>query len=197
MADGWLSTAKAHVILRAIEHLPGNPEIRERGVQVCSTRPRGSMPPSCARPAGTWSSVVDPDGQARREEKELKEERAAHLDRGLSFKDDGAGGVWIYGRCTSEYAATIKAALFPLAAPHPTTDPVCDPNTCDIPGCSHDGRDPRDHGARLMDALYELCRPSPRRGEAAHLPRHLPPGHHHDGLRGPARGDRVRDHRDR
>ncbi|MBW8750671.1 MAG: DUF222 domain-containing protein, partial [Propionibacteriales bacterium] len=38
-------------------------------------------------------------------------------------------------------------------APRPATRP-----TCDLPGCSHDGRDPRDHGARLLDALVESCR---------------------------------------
>ena len=52
----------------------------------------------------------------------------------------------------------MKATLIPLAAPQPTTGPVCDPTTCDIPGCGHDGRDPRDHGARLLDALVEGCR---------------------------------------
>ena len=30
MADGWLSAAKAHVIHRAVENLPGNPEVRAR-----------------------------------------------------------------------------------------------------------------------------------------------------------------------
>ena len=27
-----------------------------------------------------------------------------------------------------------------------------------MPGCGHDGRDPRDHGARTLDALVEACR---------------------------------------
>src|SRR3954454_6540243 len=30
MTDGWLSTAKAHVILRAIDHLPGDRDVRHR-----------------------------------------------------------------------------------------------------------------------------------------------------------------------
>ena len=34
MRDGWLSTAKAHVIERAIDALPGDPDLRARGVQV-------------------------------------------------------------------------------------------------------------------------------------------------------------------
>jgi hypothetical protein len=45
-----------------------------------------------------------------------------------------------------------------LAAPVPCGTARCDPSTCDRPGCSHDGRDPRDHGARLLDALVENCR---------------------------------------
>ncbi len=46
----------------------------------------------------------------------------------------------------------------PLAKPVPNTGPVCDPATCEVPGCGHDGRDPRDHGTRMCDALYQLCR---------------------------------------
>jgi hypothetical protein len=34
LADGWLSVAKTRVILQAIEHLPGKPEVREHAVQV-------------------------------------------------------------------------------------------------------------------------------------------------------------------
>ncbi|MEO7351667.1 MAG: DUF222 domain-containing protein, partial [Marmoricola sp.] len=103
-------------------------------------------------------SVVDPEGEDRREEKELDlEERAAHLNLDLSIKDDGARGAWINGRCGSEDAATIKTTLFPLAKPHPNNGPACDPDTCQVPGCGHNSRDPRDHGARLMDALVEVC----------------------------------------
>ncbi len=34
MRDGWLSTAKAQVIERAIDALPSDPDLRSRGVQV-------------------------------------------------------------------------------------------------------------------------------------------------------------------
>ncbi len=51
-----------------------------------------------------------------------------------------------------------KATLIPLAAPTPTTDPVCEPDTCATGGCRHNGRDPRDHGVRMLDALVEACR---------------------------------------
>src|ERR1700712_2780 len=34
LADGWLSVAKAQVIVRAVEHLPGNTEVRQRAVTL-------------------------------------------------------------------------------------------------------------------------------------------------------------------
>ena len=89
-------------------------------------------------------TVVDPDGDERRDERALDRlERAAHLGRHLSITDDQAGGAWIKGRCSTEDAAMIKATLIPLAAPQPLDDGE---------------RDLRDHGARMLDALTEACR---------------------------------------
>jgi hypothetical protein len=63
-----------------------------------------------------------PDGQARREERELdREERAAHLDRCLSVKDD-AGGAWIKGRCSSEDAVQIRSTLVEVCHDAQTTN---------------------------------------------------------------------------
>ena len=108
-------------------------------------------------------TVVDPDGEDRRDEKALDRlERAAHLSRHLTITDDHAGGAWIKGRCSTEDAALIKATLIPLAAPEPSNGPVCDPAHLRDPGCGHDGRDPRDHGTRMLDALVGRatgCRP--------------------------------------
>ncbi|MEO7943483.1 MAG: DUF222 domain-containing protein [Marmoricola sp.] len=158
MADGWLSTAKARVIQRAIDDLPGNPELRERGVAAMLAQAKALDATDLAK-VGRWLvDRVDPDGEERRTEKELaREERAAHLGRELSIRFDGAGGAWIKGRCSSEDGARLRATLLPLARPVPNNGPVCDPASCDIPGCGHDGRDPRDHGARMCDALIELC----------------------------------------
>jgi hypothetical protein len=104
------------------------------------------------------ASIVDPDGEDRRDEQALDRlERAAHLGRFLTLTDDQAGGAWLRGRCTSEDAALIKTTIMSLAAPRPTTQPDCDPSTCNVPGCGHDGRDPRDHGVRMLDALVEAC----------------------------------------
>ncbi len=159
MGDGWLSTTKAHVIERAVDRLPGDPDLRARGVQVLLADAKRLDASELRKVALHLVTVVDPDGDERRDEKALHRlERAAHLSRHLSVTDDQAGGAWIKGRCCSEDAALIKATLIPLAAPQPADGPTCDPATCTTPGCSHDGRDPRDHGARMLDALVEACR---------------------------------------
>ncbi len=158
MADGWLSTAKAHVIVRAIDDLPGNQEVRERGVAFMLGEAKGLDASDLRRVGKRLVSVVDPDGDARRDEQALaREERSAHLNRVLSLKDDGAGGCWFNGRCSSEDGAKLRTTLMPLAKPLPSGGPVCDADTCDLPGCGHDGRDARDHGARMLDALMQLC----------------------------------------
>ncbi len=97
-----------------------------------------------ARAARHLLDVVDPDRTDRDAEKALdRADRAAHLGRYLSITEDGAGGVRLRGRGTLEDAATLKAALLPLTAPVPATDPVT----------GEENKDPRDHGARLWDAL--------------------------------------------
>ena len=159
LADGWLSTAKAQVIQRAIDSLPGDPDLRARGVQVLLAEATSLDATELRKLTRRLLALVDPEGEDRRAERELDRlERAAHLGRHLTIADDQCGGAWIRGRCSTEDAALIKATLIPLAAPQPTRGPVCDPVTCEIPGCGHDGRDPRDHGARMIDALVEGCR---------------------------------------
>jgi hypothetical protein len=158
MTDGWLSTTKAQVILRAIDTLPGDPDTRTRGVQAMLDAAKALDATELRRVGRRLVETVDPDGQARGEERELdREERSAHLDRDLSVTFDGAGGCWIKGRCSAEDGSTLRSTLLPLAKPHPAAGAVCDPASCDVPGCGHDGRDPRDHGARMLDALVELC----------------------------------------
>ena len=154
--------------------------------RCCSTRPSDSTPPSCARPPGTWPRSSIPTEKTARPRRSLeREERAAHLDRHFSVTDDLAGGAFIKGRCSSEDAALIKSTLLPLSKPQPTSVADCDPHTCDVPGCSHDGRDPRDHGARMLDALVELCRRRHERRDAARDPRRHPTGLGHHRLRRP------------
>ena len=158
LRDGWLSTTKAHVIERAVDRLPGDPDLRARGAQVLLADAKRLDASELRKVALHLVTVVDPDGDERRDEQALHRlERAAHLTRHLSITDDQAGGAWIKGRCSSEDAALIKATLIPLAAPQPADGPTCDPATCTTPGCGHDGRDPRDYGARMLDALLEAC----------------------------------------
>ncbi len=159
LREGWLSTTKAHVIERAIESLPGDREVRARGVAFLLGEAKALDATELRKLSHRLLALIDPDGEDRRAERELDRlERAAHLGRHLSITGDQCGGAWIKGRCTTEDAALIKAALIALAAPQPAAGPVCDPATCDLPGCGHDGRDPRDHGTRMLDALTEACR---------------------------------------
>jgi len=81
--------------------------------------------------------------------------------------------VKITGYGTIEDAELIKTTLMPLAAPATTEPGACggDPATfgqrdehgrrvgrgCPTPGCTHTGKDPRDHGVRMWDALVEAC----------------------------------------
>jgi hypothetical protein len=159
LRDGWLSTAKAQVIERAVDALPGNPDLRVRGVEVLLGEAKALDATELRKLTRRLLTVVDPDGEDRRDEQALDRlERVAHLSRHLTITGDHAGGAWLKGRCSAEDAALIKATLIPLAAPQPAKGPVCDANSCSVPGCGHDGRDLRDHGTRLLDALVEACR---------------------------------------
>ncbi|WP_408899125.1 DUF222 domain-containing protein [Nocardioides sp. R1-1] len=119
---------------------------------------------------------LDPDAALLNAEKEkAKTERAAHHARHLSFTTDGLGGVRVKGYGSVEDVERITSVLHPLAAPLTTEPGSCggvnrapgeamfDEHgdstqvACLTPGCGHDGRDPRDAGARLWDALVEAC----------------------------------------
>ncbi len=159
LGDGWLSGQQARVIERAVDALPGDVGLRARGVEVLLSEAGSLDATELRRVARRLLTIVDPEGDDRRDEQALDRlERAAHLGRHLTITDDQAGGAWIRGRCSTEDAGFLKATLIPLAAPRPTGGSACDPTTCRVPGCRHDGRDPRDHGVRMLDALTEACR---------------------------------------
>ena len=102
MGDGWLSTTKAQVIERAVDRLPGDRALRARGVQVLLDDAKRLDATELKKVALHLVTVVDPDGDERRDEKALDRlERAAHHSRNLSITDDQAGGAWIKGRCTA------------------------------------------------------------------------------------------------
>ena len=149
-----ISKAQAQVIVRTIDQLPAGPALRRRAEEAMLEHAETLNAGELKAIGKHLIEVVDPDGCERKAEKQLaREERAAHHGRFLAIREDGAGGVWMRGRSTVEDAAVIKSALFPLAAPSPAQPGAGeDPSKCDS------GRDPRDHGARFLDALVQGCR---------------------------------------
>ena len=154
LAAGEASAAQAAIICDAVDTLPSSPALRDRGEQVLLEEARRLNATDLARTARHLAEVIDPDRAERRDEAALdREERAAHTSRFLSVTDDGAGGIRIKGRGSTEDGAVLRAALLPLTKPAPALDPAVDPDT---PGCE-DQTDPRDHGARMFDALIQLA----------------------------------------
>ena len=151
MAQGRVSAVQAGVVCEAIEKLPGNPAVREEAEARLLDEASRLDATQLTQAGRRLIAYVDPDREHRCDEAALaREERAAHLGRHLSITDDGAGGVRVRGRGTVEDAATMRAALLPLTTPQPTV--------------SEDGSesetDPRDHGARMWDAMVGLAQHS-------------------------------------
>ena len=170
--------AQAAIICDAVDTLPSSPALRARGEQVLLEEAGRLNATELARTARHLAHVVDPDRTERRDEAALaREERAAHTGRFLSVTDDGAGGVRIKGRGSTEDGAVLRAALLPLTKPAPAVDP-------DTPGCEVE-TDPRDHGARMFDALVELAQHALDTHRAPASPRSATPGRHHPGLQVP------------
>jgi hypothetical protein len=150
LALGKASPAQAAIICDAVDTLPSSSTLRDRGEQVLLEEAGRLNATDLARTARHLVHVVDPDRTERADEAALeREERAAHADRYLSVTEDGAGGVRIKGRGSTEDGAVLRAALLPLTRPVPATEP-------DTPGCESQ-TDPRDHGARMFDALVQLA----------------------------------------
>jgi hypothetical protein len=150
LRGGETSPTQAAVICHAIDTLPSSPTLRARGEEVLLAESRRLNATELARTARHLAEVVDPDRSERRDEAALaREERAAHTGRFLSVTEDGAGGVRIKGGGSTEDGAVLRAALLPLTKPAPAVDP-------DTPGCEV-VTDPRDHGARMFDALVALA----------------------------------------
>ena len=146
LTKGTISPEQAAVVVTAVDELPGSPALRRRGEATLLAEARRFDATDLARTGRHLVHVVDPDRTERRLEAALdRDERAAHVQRFYSITDDGAGGVWIKGRGSGEDGAILKAALLPQTKPEPRrADPSLD--------CVEE-TDPRDHGARLWDAL--------------------------------------------
>ena len=146
--EGTVSPDQADVIVAAIERLPLAGHVRRHGEQTLLDEAGRLNATDLYRAGRHLASVVDPDRDERDAEKALdREERAAHLGRFLTVSDDGCGGVRVKGHGSVEDAATLRAALLPLTKPVPDIDPA----TCE------ESPDPRDHGARMWDALVQLA----------------------------------------
>src|SRR4051794_27450781 len=173
LAGGVISATQAQVIVTAVDRLPVNLALRGSAETMLIEDARTRDASELTRVGAYVLDRLDPEGTDRRDEAALaREERAAHLGRFLSLTDDGIGGGRIKGRGTLEAAARIKNVLMSLAAPTTSTPGGCGgtPTTtsagtgpgsrvgaCGTADCAHDGRDPREPGARLWDALVEAC----------------------------------------
>ena len=164
LARGAISKAQAQVILRAVDGLPVSPPLRAAAEEVLIEEARTRDATELARAGAHVLERLDPEGAERRDERALvREERSAHLGRHLSITEDGIGGVRVSGRGTIEDACMLKQVLSSLAAPESTEPGACGGapsdrvGACGINECAHDGKDPRDHGARMWDALVEAC----------------------------------------
>jgi hypothetical protein len=143
LVDGGVSPEQASVIVGAVDTLPTNPTLRAQGEAVMVEDARSLDATELAKAGRHLINVIDPDREDRRIEAQLeRDERAAHLNRFLTIREDGAGGVWLKGRGSAEDGTVLKAALLPLTCPQPDTDDTGDV----VP-------DPRDGGARMWDAL--------------------------------------------
>ncbi|MGH3361379.1 MAG: DUF222 domain-containing protein, partial [Nocardioides sp.] len=149
LREGAVSPDQAAVVLDAVERLPLAEHVRRRGEEVLLEEAGRLNATDLHRAGRHLASVVDPDRDEREAEKALdREDRAAHLGRFCTVTEDGCGGIWVRGHGSMEDGAALRAALLPLTKPVPEVDPA----TCE------EAPDPRDHGARMWDALIGLAR---------------------------------------
>jgi len=156
LAAAIISPDHAQVIVEAIRKLPASTTLRDRAEVLLLEKAQVFNASELDTAAQHVLEQIDPDGTERREEAALDRlERSAHLDRFLAIKRDGLGGVHLKGRGTVEDAAILETALSSLAGPHPAGDPTSEYGTSD-PDCGLDGKDTRDHGTRMWDALIDV-----------------------------------------
>lgn len=176
LASGEISFAQAGVIGGRVATLPHAPELRESAATAMLGQISEKNFDATDLDRGFTDVVkqLDPDGSLLRADAEKENaERGAHHARFLSFTPDTLGGVRIKGYGTLEDIEIIKTVLMPLSAPVTTEPGACggDPDrfhsrdtngrpvgsACPDPNCWHDGKDPREAGARMFDALLEAC----------------------------------------
>lgn len=176
LAQGRLSGAQARAVGAAVASLPAEPVLRGRVAdELLALADQGAGATELQHAVADVVRAVDPQGAALAAEQERdRAERGAHRARFLSFSPDGLGGVRVKGYGTVEDAECLRSVLHALAAPVTTEPGACggQPRAegrslaerrdhprvpCPDPECDHTGRDPREAGARLWDALVEVC----------------------------------------
>jgi hypothetical protein len=152
MSSGHTSPTQAGIICDAVDQLPSSPALRARGEAFLVEQAQKLTATELARAARHLVHVIDPDRSERRDEAALdREDRAAHLQRFLSVVGDDMGGVRIRGHCSVEDGEILRTALLPLTRPAPATPAGAGEDGCGVVP------DPRDHGARMLDALVEVA----------------------------------------
>ncbi|HYG94969.1 MAG TPA: DUF222 domain-containing protein [Nocardioides sp.] len=177
LAAGDLSLAQASAIGSRVATLPHVPALRS----AAANRMLGLVEDHSFDATDLDRSFLgvvkelDPDGRLLGSDlAKTRQERGAHRARFLSFSPDTLGGVRIRGYATIEDAELVTTTLMPLAAPLTTEPGACggDPDPmrrrdehghrishgCPDPDCFHDGKDHRESGTRMWDALVESCR---------------------------------------
>ncbi|QIK66603.1 DUF222 domain-containing protein [Nocardioides sp. HDW12B] len=175
LADGWLSRTQARIVAEAIERLPQDVSLRDRAVALMLDEATRLCADDLETVGHRLVETLDPTGDTARRERELERtERSAHLNRSLRIGFDGLGGGAGRFNGSKEDLLLVSTVLLSLAAPQPAEpgscggDGVCADLQCRTLG--HSGRDLRDHGARMFDALVQLARTAQSSGA-------LPQGH--------------------
>lgn len=179
---GEVSLAQARTVATEVTTLPHDAALRTTvtGRLLGLVRSRGHDASDLRAAFADVVREVDPARSAiALDRTRAKNERGAHHARYLSFAPDHLGGMKVRGYCTVEDAEQVLTVLGPLSAPVTTEPGACGGRRpapdqplldddgrptrvpCPTPGCGHDGRDPREHGARLWDALVDACRRLP------------------------------------
>ncbi|HET7691098.1 MAG TPA: DUF222 domain-containing protein [Nocardioidaceae bacterium] len=170
LREGRITQAKADVIAAKIVTLPRCETTRGKAEVLLLEH---AVNLDASELADTWPSVlveIDPDGDLIGSVLNLKQrDRSAYQERRITFGETRFGGAWMKYESTREEIELVKATLTPLSAPVASDPGACGGDataddfrekqgTCPDFQCDHDGRDTREHGARMADALAEACR---------------------------------------